>query len=288
MNRDALNYMAERRELIGVFDGIKDRDYHGGPAFSRSNLKDSLERSVAHMLHSKAAGDDGHTKDTFLGSCFHTLMLQPERIADEWVTCEENFGTKGYDAVAAANPGKTCVPRATWEAIEKMRESVLKVPRVLEFLKGTPELSAYWYDDSGLHLKARPDIYHEGLRFLIDLKKTKDASPKAFARSCIDYGYDMQAAMALDGFNRAIRQQTKRKYNQDPGDVVDAFILVAVEDTEPYGVALYALGPDEIAVGRSKIQRAIEQLAGYDPNNRPPAFYPADIQSLSFPGWAYY
>jgi hypothetical protein len=62
------------------------------------------------------------------------------------------------------------------------------------------EKSVYWQDnDTCLTFKSRPDIISGNI--VADLKTCKDVAYKAFQRSCMDYGYFLQASMCKLGLN---------------------------------------------------------------------------------------
>jgi len=52
MNLHKLQEMAEKKILVGRFEGISNDDYHSGPGISRSDLE-KINKSVAHYLENK-------------------------------------------------------------------------------------------------------------------------------------------------------------------------------------------------------------------------------------------
>lgn len=281
---------AGARELVGVFGGIAADDYHAGPGASRSDLT-KVGRSVAHYMHAKANPKEP-SKAMWEGTQFHTLILEPERVAAEWLVIEEgvNFGTKAYEKLQKEAPGKTLIAKDVYARLQRMREAALSVPRVQQFLSGHKELTAYARDPgTGLLRKCRPDIYHEGLRFLVDFKTTEDASAREFARSAVNFQYPHQGAYYLDTFNLAVKQDAKRKHGVSIDEAVDSFILVAVESSEPHGVALYALDYDATELGRSQYRRHLDRLAEHVSGSAGSSLaYPTDIQTMTLPGYAFY
>lgn len=67
----------------GIYDGISNADYHGGPGISVSGLKLIAERSPLHFKASRDAkqnADQGEEKESAalrIGTAFHMLMLEP-------------------------------------------------------------------------------------------------------------------------------------------------------------------------------------------------------------------
>jgi hypothetical protein len=64
------------------------------------------------------------------------------------------------------------------------------------------------------------------LAYIFDLKTSSDASPEGFARSCYDFGYDIQAALYMDALNAC-------------GVPVKNFGFIVVENKPPHQVAIH-------------------------------------------------
>lgn len=65
----------------GVYDGISNADYHGGPGISKSGL-DLIHRSPMHYHFAvTAANDNEPTPAQKIGTAFHALLLEPEEFA---------------------------------------------------------------------------------------------------------------------------------------------------------------------------------------------------------------
>jgi len=278
--------LAEQRDLVGIFSNVKNEDYHAGPGYSKSGI-DHVDQSPLHFISRKQE----KTKALVEGSWFHTLMLEPHLVESDWVISPAgvNYGTVKYLEIQAANPGKQCVPTDVRERFLKMREACLANPFAAQAIEtGFKEISAWWIDaETGLLCKARPDIYLQGARILVDLKTTSDASPKSFAKSCINYGYMKQGAFHTDGFNHATRQAAKRKFGTDPSDAVDSFVMIAVESCEPFGVAIYTLPSDAFEIGRRQYRKNLTAIQGCH-DSGVWAGYPKEIQTLELPAYAYY
>jgi exodeoxyribonuclease VIII len=71
----------------GIYDGISNAEYHGGPGESKSTL-DLVRKSPAHhraaRVEREAANDNEPRKPTpaqFIGTAFHALLLEPQEFA---------------------------------------------------------------------------------------------------------------------------------------------------------------------------------------------------------------
>lgn len=61
----------------GIYAGIANDDYHGGPGISKSGL-DLIHRSPMHYRHAvTAANDNDPTTAQRIGTAFHSLVLEP-------------------------------------------------------------------------------------------------------------------------------------------------------------------------------------------------------------------
>lgn len=68
----------------GVYGNISNADYHGGPGISKSGL-DLIRRSPMHYrFATSAANDNEPTAAQFIGTAFHTLLLEPDVFSREY------------------------------------------------------------------------------------------------------------------------------------------------------------------------------------------------------------
>lgn len=180
------------------------------------------------------------------------------------------------------NPGRIVLTSDQWDQVHRMRDAVMDHPvagKLLSYGSGVAELSAYWIDpDTGALCRCRPDFWrHDGI--LVDLKTTEDASPEEFARSIAKWRYHVQHPFYVDGCNHAIRQG---KTDHKP---IRAFVFVAVEKKPPYAVAVYALDPESVEIGRIEAARNLADFSRCQASGEWPGFS-NKIESIGLPGWA--
>jgi len=112
---------------------------------------------------------------------------------------------------------------------------------------GAAEVSAFT-ELNGVKCKARADYLIQSGSYagtIIDLKKTRDASPDGFYRSVEKFRYDVQAA-----FYTAVFESTLSTVVDPTGWPINGgFIFIAVEDTSPNLVQCYELDIDCIDAG---------------------------------------
>ena len=260
---------------LGLVQGVSNEDYHASAGVSKS-LLDKLARSPAHYL-AYLREDRKETPALRLGRIIHSASLEPDSLALAIApACDRR--TKDGKAVwadfEAAAIGCQIVTADEAEQIRRMRDAVYTHPaaRRLLFAPGVAEASGWWFDQtSGELCRCRPDYRRED-GILVDLKTTDDAG-HGFNRSCANYGYHRQAAFYCDGIEAIT------------GERPAGFVLVAVEKTPPYAVAVYQLDDVAMEVGRALYQRDLMTLAECKISHQWPA-YPETIQVLSLPGWA--
>ena len=132
------------------------------------------------------------------------------------------------------------------------------------------ENSFFWQDEeSGLFLKARPDILHENM--IVDLKTCSDASPRAYQAEMVRYGYHVQGAMIRD----AVEAIEGRRINN--------VINICVETKYPYNMGIYLLDEDAIDQGQIKYKQILVAIKNAIEHN---SFNDYGIQTIGLPKWA--
>jgi len=87
------------------------------------------------------------------------------------------------------------------------------------------------FDHNGVTVRFKADIISKELTLLADIKAMPDVSPEAVSRKALEYMIDMQAALYLRGASLIDNVVYKN------------FVIVAVENNEPYCVQEYTLHP---------------------------------------------
>lgn len=261
--------------------GVPNADYHADNGVSSTQLKDVATKTPAHAL----ARRNGEQKDTpalVFGDALHVAVLEPDRYPTSHMRGPDGDGRskqakEARAALAADHPDATILPPAVFDAVEQIAAKVREHPRFESLLTGgQAETSGYWTDEeTGLACRIRPDYMHPASPLLVDLKTTLDASPKGFQRALTTYGYHIQAAFYLDGFE-AIEACPCRD-----------FVFVAVEKTPPYAVAIYRLDDAAVEYGRRQYRRALRTIADCIESGTWPA-YSDDVEPITLPEWAYH
>lgn len=205
-------------------------EYNDYPAIRKSEL-DYIHQSPAHYQVYKANGRK-ETDALRWGRMFHTFVLEPELFNQEYAVLEESVnrntiaGKKAWATWLEANEGKIAVNRPDMDTLIQMKQCIFDHPLAKNALSGGIAESTLLWEYDGMLCKARPDyITANGL--IVDLKTTKDARPRGFAKDCADYRYHVQSAFYTEA------------YYQVFGEYPAGFLFVAIEKEKPYAVALY-------------------------------------------------
>lgn len=271
---------------MSIIHGMSNADYHALPSVSSSQLKTIL-RSPAHYREAYLSGKEKKppTADMLLGSLTHTLFLEPEMFAEEYVESVKfdmrtNAGKAAAATFAELAAGRTPVTTEQIQQAHAMANAMCDSIAHAAMTGGHAEASIFFKDPgTGLECRIRPD-YHvapgdawpDGL--IIDVKSTDDARSEAFARTCVKFGYDLSAAMYSDGFMQEYGTQNP-----------PVFLLLVVERDAPHGVACYEISDEMLAKGQAKYRTAINTLFACQESGEWPC-YPDVIQKLDLPKWA--
>lgn len=268
----------------GLHPRVPRDEYHRWDAVGSTVLKLIERRSPAHAreeeLHPKPP-----TKALTLGDALHARVLEPTRWAAEYAIVppldrRRAADKRAWERFETENPGRTLLKEAEGELIEGMRDSVLRKGTALrQVLEGKHlvECSALWAEPIGVHGKLRIDLYGSIGDFpvLVDLKSTKDASPRGWPREAARYGYHIQAAWYLRGLDRLAPKVPRR------------FLFVAVENYPPFASAEYELDLATLQLGARAADRALRAYAESRGSGTWGA-YPWGVQPLSFPEWMFH
>jgi exodeoxyribonuclease VIII len=242
--------------------------YHAVDALSKSMMSKIL-KSPAHY---RAALDEHQepTKSMQMGTAIHTAVLEPQLYSQVVAVVPPDIDGRTKEGKQWKEQHKSRIHLTHAEDIDVqgVANSVRRHPFWdIIHLPHQIEASVFAQDEeTGIALKARPDLWTEGGHTLVDIKTTDDASPEAFLRTIASFGYHIQAAhyMAMTG--------------------ADNFIFVAVERKAPYAIGIYKLDAEWLQAGANLRRKAISTLHECRALDSWPA-YPTAVQTLSCPKW---
>lgn len=266
----------------GIYPGVPRDLYHGWDAAHYSIIK-LFERSAAHAREALLVPPEP-TEAMIRGDALHAAVLEPDRFLAEYVEApvlnrRRKADKEAWEAFLAANPGKNPLRPDEWQACTTIAASVRshETPRKLLSGPGWNELSVVATDRRfNVPLKCRPDRFLPlgGDPVLLDLKSTKDGSPKGFPTEIARYSYHVQAAFYLRTLD-ALELHGRRR-----------FIFIACEPVPPYAVACYELDEDTLEQGQREAELYLERYAkaletGFWPG------YPGGILTARIPRWRF-
>lgn len=222
---------------------MTEKEYRQHEGISRSQLwkiRESPEKFRYAMEHPEEP-----TPALLFGQVVHKLILEPEDFDSEFVVAPEvdkrtKEGKAAWAEFEAGVNGRQIVKLADFEKAKAMRDALYAMPLCQTLFAGDHEVPVFWTDPmTGEACKVRLDCAHEmsDRLLIVDYKSTNDASTEAFIRSAINYGYDFQTGMYIEG----VRQ------NFGEGKKI-IFIFIAQEKEPPY--AANVLLADELIVKR--------------------------------------
>nr|DAE07958.1 MAG TPA: Exodeoxyribonuclease 8 [Siphoviridae sp. ctbLB3] len=262
--------------MTAIIPNLPNHEYHAHPAISKSQL-DLIARSPAHYQASLQSEHES-TDALIFGSAFHDFVLQPELFAETYVYRPDDLNPRTKDGKAwlEAQADKIILKAEWHEQIQGMADSITAHSVASKLLTGgTAETSYFWTDaDTGAECRCRPDYLHPS-GIIVDLKSTTDASPTAFAKSCANFRYHVQAAFYSEGIYQTTGQRPK------------GFVFIAVEKTAPYAVGVYELDEAALMLGRELFQRDLDTYSTAKQNQQWYAYSPM-IETLSLPAWAFH
>jgi len=284
----------------GVYDGISNEDYHAGPGISKSGL-DLISRSPFHYYSQTLDPDRPPRKvraGQLEGTLAHCAILEPDEFSKRYVVIPEDAPRRPTEAqlnakkpseetVAAIaywnnfneeNAGKTVITLDQYLTAWEQSNSVRNIPDVKELLSaGVAEQSAYWFDESGVLCRCRPDWVHpvgKDSVILVDVKTYSSADPQEFCRQVARKRYHVQDSFYSDGFAAA------------SGKKVIAFVFVTVETEWPYAASASMLDEEGRELGRTLYRSDVAQYAKCIKENSWPGYSTA-IELIELPRWCF-
>jgi len=243
---------------------ITAAEYHAINANSASLLK--AARKGAPHLRRYLEGTQTFGPAVALGTAAHSMILTPADFADEIAVAPDvnrrtKAGREEYAAWLETVGDRTVITEEQHEAARRIAEAVAAHPLASELLADAETEITYVWDGC----KARIDAVNGST--LIDLKTTRDASPGKYRRAIFDRDIHLQLAWYADAL--AVH-----------GVEVDRYVVIAVDNAEPYGVAVYELDEHAISIGRRAYQAALDTL-----DADPSVGYSAHPIAVEVPPW---
>ena len=213
----------------GVYQDLSNEDYHRSNGISKTKLDMFANDESSLEWLEKCPVDSEKLKTLGFGSACHTMLLEPEKMATEYVVMPKfngrsDAGKEEKRLWLDEYKDSTIITTDEEKKLKLMRESVMAHPYARKLLEagGISEQSHYAIDeDSGVLLKCRPDRSVYNSPILIDVKTT-DTIDK-FKFSIEDYRYYIADPFYLDVYNASTSEEK------------DTFVFLVIQKTIELG-----------------------------------------------------
>lgn len=240
----------------GVYLGLSNEAYHADPALGSTGCKRLIPSPLDYWWNSplNPTPDEelGTTPAKKFGSAYHTYVLEPSLFK--------------YDIVDGKTTTKEgCLTRGEHKKILAMDSRIQKVPEHAQLFKnGFAEVSVFWRDEeTGLMCKCR--FNYMRLKWITDLKTCSDSNRRALYYDFPKYGYDISAALYMEGSAQLKRMLKAGTAHISGGEAFREFLNVEGErfvfffqcKEAPYIARALPMADDIANVGREKFRKAL-------------------------------
>lgn len=267
------------------------QEYDAIQALNYSGAKVLISNSPAHYQAYLTAQRE-ETKALRMGRLTHALVLEPEVVSSRFVMLPADAPKKPTKAqLEAKKPsdetlatiawwhkfnadaeGKSIVDSDEWSVCCSVAMSMAETIRKLGLTIVATEVMLL-VDYCGCPLKAAIDAVatdENGDEWIIDLKSTEDASPKAFLQSSRSYRYPLQSHMYRTVFEAFHKRRVK------------GVVFVAGEKVAPFLSAAYEFGPELMTYAIADFEQAVTTYKGCVALGEWPG-YPREVSVLDIP-----
>ena len=222
-----------------LIDKATDDDFYYGVlntlALSSSSLKMLLD-SPKTFYNVRTYGQANNSPALLMGNIIHTMILEPEKFDDIFEVVDvASKNTKKYKE-ANENTDKKCITKKDLEAGERIADAFNRNYHAMEFLKGSEAEKPMVDILGGFPFRGKADIWNKD--YIADIKTTTDL--KAFRYSADKYGYDLQAYIYCNLFNKSYQD----------------FYFIAL-DKGSCDIGIYDVSEEFYKRGEAKFNRAI-------------------------------
>ena len=245
----------------GIYHDLSNEEYHSQTAINASFLKSWIMKSPLHAVNAK--GGIGQTIAD-MGTAIHSEALEPD-LENVVRSDEKSRATKAfkehYELCKAQ--GKVLLPAKDYLNVKGAVHGLVNddgevvgglmndghCGKLLKSSGKICEASIFvTHPDTGLLLKARPDIFSPTLGVMGDVKSAQDASPRGFGKAIFKLGYHYQAAHYL---------MCAKLIGWD----VKHWGFLAVEKEPPYPAHFHTLGEEALEHSARVVEAALHEIA---------------------------
>lgn len=288
-----IKYLEDNGVIFGEWQDIEDDFYHGSPGISASGLKTIISKCPAKYKYGKSMVTP-KSEALMLGSAIHKYILEHDDFDKHFLISPANKKTERQWKVFAnqyKDDERPILRSSQGEMLQGIFDSLRKSKDkegtntyngVIIHPDAVREQALYIVDkELDIILKIKVDIRIKDTFF--DLKSTKDAGSKGFAKDAANLLYFVQAAFYL-----YVAKQADKEAN--------TFGFVAVEKEPPYVHGVILVEDEDIKNDTSRIKKVLKDYSYYLHNDIWPAYEEVDkntgkiplFRTLAAPSWYRY
>jgi PDDEXK-like domain of unknown function (DUF3799) len=282
--------------MPGWYDGVPISVYHSNritaePSVSSSGLRTLWRKSPKHFYASWPYNphieeeDDAEESAAFtIGRAAHHLYLGEDDFSLQFIERPAKLSTKdGYvawngnrtEAITFMKQqkaaGRTVLTPNDVKKIRAMARSLAEEPLAIDLLQGAVEQTLIAKDEeTGLWLKARPDVIPTSDGMFADLKTTQSVVDIDLKWTMREYGYNQQGALIWEICEML-------------GMPFDGFVLIFIEKKSPYCTRIVELTDDDLGRGRAQNRAMLRRIRKCLDSGSWPGPGKADAELFSIP-----
>lgn len=252
----------------GWYDGVPLPVYHSAkitaaPSVSSSGLRKLWATSPKHFYADWPYNPDREERDEeeseafILGRAAHHLYLGEDNFALEFIERPAKVAGLAWQGnrleckaflKAQADAGRTVLTPGTVKTIRGMAKSLAAEPLAVDLLQGAVEQTLIAKDpETGIWLKARPDVIPTSDGMFADLKTTPSVLDIDLKMTLRKFSYNMQGALIWEVCDLL-------------GLPFEGLVLVFCEKKSPYCTRIVELTDEDLSRGRMQNRAMIRQL----------------------------
>lgn len=278
--------------MPGWYDRVPISVYHSAqitrePSVSSSGLRLCWSKSPKHFYatwpYNPQIEEDDEPEESaafVLGRAAHHLYLGEDNFSLQFIARPEKIAGLPWQGNRTecraflkqqAAAGRTVLKPEQIKAIKGMARSLAEEPLAIDLLQGAVEQTLIARDpETGLWLKARPDVIPTSDGMFADLKTTESVVDYDLKGTLRKYGYHMQGALIWEVCELL-------------GLPFDGFALVFIEKKSPYCVRIVELTDDDLGRGRLQNRAMIRRIKKCLDEGRWPGPGKVDAEQFSMP-----
>jgi len=279
----------------GIYKNVPFLQYKEWPGVHKSMFRHIL-KSGLHLKHHLDHGEEESAIMRF-GNLVDCLLLEPDEFPGRYTMIPEtypaevkketiekpwiwtaNFCKQWREDVLSEKPDTSLISFRERERASTIVQRILSHPEAQKWLsRADYQVSLWWIDpETELPCKARMDVY-DGTR-VADLKVTNNPHPVAFSKIVNDFKYHAGGAFYHDGLLHCMG------ITPEPLPSLPVS-FIAAEESEPYDVVCYNMGPQSFEVGRIIYREALQRYKEYM-DTQDFSGYSNVAEEIEIPGYA--